>query len=344
VQLVDNNVQLKKIDSYLKRVKHKQQTNKAINMGVVKANSLDLSKVTFSDVKTDNHGRKMVYINQNNGKIMVQTPKMYAPNGIKRWRKKDALDNKDDKFEMELSFYGENGTDKNAEEIKEFHAKWKEFDELIKNKIIENSREWLSMPKLDMNTLETVMYTPMVKVAKDKEGNQLPYPSRIRAKIDREIDTNGNFSGRFLSNKKFKSEVMLFDETKTRIDMHEDIAEDCVPKGCQVVSILELVYLSLSKTTISTKWKLVQAKVFRNKDSITEYAMLDDEDEVEVDVTTNLVQDQDQDQVVGEDLDTDADEIEDAGVDDNESDENEITVQVTPAPVKKARAKRSVQA
>jgi len=303
-------------------------------MGVVKANTLDLSKVTFSDVKTDNHGRKMVYINQNNGKIMVQTPKMYAPNGIKRWRKKDALDNKDDKFEMELSFYGENGTDKNSTEIREFHAKWQEFDTLIKNKIIENSREWLGMPKLDINTLESVMYTPMVKVAKDKEGNQLPYPSRIRAKIDREMDTNGNFSGRFLNNKKFKSEVLLFDESKNRLELNEDSAEDSVPKGCQVVSILELVYLSLSKTTISTKWKLVQAKVFRNKDSITDYAMLDDDDVDEAEEVVEGANDDVEVEVeveVGEDLDTD-EEIE------------QESIEVTPAPIKKGRAKRSVQA
>jgi len=248
-------------------------------MGLVKASGLDLSKVTFSDVKTDTHGRKMVYINLSGGKIMVQTPKMYAPNGIKRWRKKDALDNKDDKFEMELSFYGENGTDKNAQEIREFKEKWEAFDTLIKTKVVEKAKEWLGMPKLDMNTLESVMYTPMVKIPKDKEGNELPYPSRVRAKIDREVDASGNPSGRFLSNKKFKTEVLLFDESKERIDLNEDNAEMAVPKGCQVVSILELVYLSLSKTTISTKWKLVQAKVFKNQESITGYAMLDDQSE-----------------------------------------------------------------
>lgn len=245
-------------------------------MVLVKASNLDLSQVTFSDVKTDNHGRKMVFINKNSGKIMVQTPKMYAPNGIKRWRKKDALDNKDDKFEMELSFYGENGTDKNSQEIREFKQKWEEFDTLIKNKVVEKAKEWLGMPKLDLNTLESVMYTPMVKVPKDKEGNELPYPSRVRAKIDRETDAAGNFSGRFLSNKKFKTEVLIFDESKNKLDVNEDNAETIVSKGSQVVCILELVYLSLSKTTISTKWKLVQAKVFRNQESITDYAMLDD--------------------------------------------------------------------
>jgi hypothetical protein len=215
----------------------------------------------------------MVYINKNNGKILIQTPKMYVPNGIKRWRKKDAVDNKDDKFEMEVSFYGEN----NSEEIRHFHEKLKQFDEMIKNKVIEKSKEWLGMPKLDKSTLESVMYTPMVRIPKDKEGNELPYPSRLRIKLDREMDFNGNYTGRFSSNKKFKTEILMFDESKQKMDMNENNAENIVPKGSQVISVMELVYLSLSKTTISTKWKLVQGKVFRNKESITGYAMLDDD-------------------------------------------------------------------
>lgn len=329
---------------------------------LVKAGSLNLSKVTFSDIKTDNHGRKMVYINLDNGKIMVQTPKMYAPNGIKRWRKKDAIDNKDDKFEMELSFYGENGTDKNAQELRDFHQKWKEFDTIIKTKVVEKAKEWLGMPKLDMNTLESVMYTPMVKIPRDKEGNELPYPSRVRAKIDREVDANGNSTGRFLSNKKFKTEVLLFDDTKTKLDLNEDNAETLVPKGSQVVAILELVYLSLSKTTISTKWKLVQAKVFRNKDTITGYAMLDDDDndtqddldtneeskkQIQVEIVENKQQDEDkEDSEEEEEEEEEEDDVQEAGEDDEEESDEEVPEPEPPKPVvkSKGRAKRGVAA
>lgn len=303
-------------------------------MNIVKAGALDLSKVTFSDVKTDIHGRKMVYVNNNSSKILVQTPKMYAPNGLKRWRKKDAVDNKDDKFELEMSFYGENGSDKNAKDLHEFHQKFEEFDEVIKKKVLEKTKEWLGMPKLDMNTLESVMYTPMVRVPKDKDGNELPYPSRIRAKIDREMDTDGNFTGRFLSNKKFKTEVMLFDEQKQQLKISEDNAESMIPKGSQVVSILELVYLSLSKTTISTKWKLVQAKVFRNKDSITTYAMLDDVESTPADLDTEGQVDVPKVVVQAEDEDDDDVEEED---DDVEEESEEVAKP-------KARGKRGVVA
>lgn len=351
----------KKLKYNLKNCKHQsnntQQTTKT--MGIVKGNAFDLSKVTFSDIKTDIHGRKMVYINGETNKILIQTPKMYAPNGIKKWRKKDAVDNKDDKFELELSFYGENGTDKNSHEIAEFKKTWEQFDELIKDKVVEKCKEWLSMPKLDKNTLESVMYTPMVKIPKDKEGNELPYPSRIRIKIDREMDTNGNFSGRFLSNKKFKTDVLVFDENKQNLPINEENAESVIPKGCQVVCIMELVYLSLSKTTISTKWKLVQAKVFRNKDSINEYAMLDDSDESDLDTAedapetklANLKLSDNVETPVEDEADEDVEDEADEDVEDEADEDAEAEAEVVEEvvedlpPVKpktKGRAKRTM--
>ncbi len=246
---------------------------------IVKAGNLSLKNIVFSDVKVDQHGRKMIFVNQNSQKILIQTPKMSVPNGIKKWRKPDAVNNKDDKFEVELSFAGENVNDKNGMELTNMHNKFKEFDDIVKNKIIEKSKEWLGMPKLDMTTVESVMYTPMVKISKDKDGNVLPYPSRVKAKIDREMDTHGNPTGKFMSNKKYKTEVQIYDENKERLIFNENNAEDIISKGSQVICILELVYLSIVKTTISAKWKLIQAKVYKNKDSITSYALIDDDEE-----------------------------------------------------------------
>jgi hypothetical protein len=242
-------------------------------MPVIKATNLDLSKITFSDVRTDNHGRKMVFVNYDGGKIMVQTPKMYVPNGIKRWRKKDATDNKDDSFEMEMSFGGE---DKNVD-IREFHNKMEQFDELVKKQIISHSKEWLGKPKVSMELVENAFYSPTVRVAMDKEGNVLEYPSRVRAKLDRERINGDDFTGKFLSYKKPATPVLMFDESKTLIEMNEDNFESVVPKGSQVVAVLELVYLTIT-TKVSAKWKLVQAKVSRNQQTITGYAMIDDEE------------------------------------------------------------------
>jgi hypothetical protein len=298
-------------------------------MSIVKASNLDLSKVTFSDVKTDNHGRRMVYVNYNGGKILVQTPKMYVPNGIKRWRKKDAVDNKDDSFEMELSFGGEDKSDKNAVEIRTFHEKLETFDQMVKEKIMECSKEWLGKSKISMDSIEEAFYAPSVRVPTDKDGNVLEYPSRVRAKLDREREGDtDNFTGRFLSNKRFKTPVLMFDDNKNQLDMNESNFDSVVPKGSQVVAILELVYLSIT-TKVSAKWKLVQAKVWKNQQSITEYAMLDEEEDL--DTNENVEEVEDVEVVVAEnDLDVD-------------EDEDEVEVEEV-VPVKKGRGKKSVQA
>lgn len=243
-------------------------------MSIIRAQNVDLSKITFSDVKTDVHGRKMVFFNSKQGKLIVQTPKMIVPNGIKKWRKADALNNRDDKFEMEMSFRGL-GTD---QAVTAFHEKWTAFDEFIKKAVIAHSKEWLGVPTLSMDTLESVMYKPMVRVPKDKDGNDLPYPSRIKVKLDREFDAAGNPTGKFLSNKRFKTEILFFDENKEKMAIDETNVESEVPKGSEAICVMELVYLSLSKTCVCTKWKLVQTKIFKNSNAITEYALLEDED------------------------------------------------------------------
>lgn len=307
-------------------------------MSVIKSTALDLSKVTFSDVKVDNHGRKMVYVNYNGGKLLVQTPKMYLPNGIKRWRKKDAVDNKDDSFEMEMSFGGEDKADKNSQEIRDFHTKLQDFDTLVKENIMAKSKEWLGKSKISMDSIEEAFYSSTVRVPTDKDGNELNYPSRVRVKLDRERNADDTFSGRFLSNKRFKTPVLLFDESKNPIDLNESNFESVCPKGSQVVAVLELVYLSIS-TKVSAKWKLVQAKVQQNQQTITGYAMIDD-DETPEDLDTDggaeqnprQVEEDDDVEVVAED------ELED----DLDDDEEEVSKPVVAPTPKKGRAKRAV--
>jgi hypothetical protein len=121
----------------------------------------------------------------------------------------------------------------------------------------------------------------MVRVPKDQDGNELPYPSRVRVKVDRDLDASGNPSGRFLSNKKFKSDVMIFNEEKESLVFNEDTSESVIPKGSHFIGIIELVYISLSKTSISTKWKCIQGKVFKGEQGITGYSMIDDDEEEE---------------------------------------------------------------
>jgi hypothetical protein len=321
-------------------------------MSIIKAVNLDLNKMSFSDVKTDNHGRKMVYVNYNGGKIMVQTPKMYVPNGIKRWRKKDATDNKDDSFELELSFGGEDKEDKNSVEIRDFHNKLEQFDDLVKKTIMAKSKEWLGKPKVSMETIEDAYYVPSVRVPTDKDGNILDYPSRVRTKLDRERDSGDGFTGRFLSNKRFKTPVLAFDENKNQLDLNENNFDSIVPKGSQVICVLELVYLSIT-SKVSAKWKLVQTKVFRNQQSITGYAMIDEEsqkedldtegDVVEATKALSLADSASLEEEKEVEVEEEEEEVEEEE-EEEEVEEEEPEVVAPPPPKAKGRTKRGIQA
>lgn len=246
-------------------------------MTVTLAQNIDLSTFTFSDPKIDaNTKAKRIFVNSKGGKVVIQTPKMYVPNGITRWRKPDAIDNKDDSFEVEMSFGGE------SEDVLKFHEKMKEYDIIVKEQIQKNSLSWIGKQKASMETIEDAFYIPTVKLAVDKNKQRVDYPDRMKAKIDR--DRNGDeFSGKFISNKKFNTKVLAFDDKKQELVFNEETYDKVIPKGCHVVCILELVYIFCSKQ-VSTKWKLVQFKVFRGNASIDSYAIVDEDDEDNEDV------------------------------------------------------------
>jgi hypothetical protein len=153
------------------------------------------------------------------------------------------------------------------------------FDNIIKQKIKENSKEWLGKPNISMELIDEALYVPNVKVPKDSDGNILDYPSRFEVKLDRQ--KNGEeFTGKFVSNKKFNHEVLIYDENKNLVEMNESNFDTVIPKGSNAITIVELVYISIT-AKISCKWKLVQAKVFKNRKAITDYAIIDDDDEEE---------------------------------------------------------------
>lgn len=321
-------------------------------MSVTKASQFDLSKITFSDVKVDNNGRKMVFVNYNRGKVLLQTPKMYVPNGLRRWRKKDVTDNKDDAFELELSFgTQETSTDKNSVEIREFHKRLQDFDELVKRNMISHSGEWLGKKKLSMETIEEGdLYIPSVKVAKDKDGNVLEYPSRIKAKLDRErIGESDNFTGRFLSNKRYKTPVMIFDENKHSMDLNEANYDVVVPKGSQAIVLLELVYLNIG-TRVSAKWKLVQGQVWASRQTITGFALLTDDDEAQQhsELPDDLHEEHNEVQHVHAEEEEEDNEVqEEHEEEEQEDEEDDLEPTPPPAPVvtkAKPRAKRGVVA
>ena len=294
-------------------------------MSIIKAANVDFSKVTFSDVKKLGKG-KMVYANLNSDKIILQTPKMSVPFGISRWRDPSADDSNGDSFRLGLSFYGE----ENNADIHAFKKNLTQFDDMIKQKIKENSKEWLNKSTVSMEVIEDAYYVPNVKLSVDKDGKE--YPSRVEVKLDRQKEED-EFTGKFVSNKRFNHEIMVFDENKHPLELNESNYESVVPKGSQAICIIELVYISIT-AKISCKWKLVQMKVIKNKKAITDYAIVDDDDEENSDNQGNELK---------EDLDSDGDDNDKDNDSEDEDDEEEEDVAEEETPEETPEEKELVE-
>ena len=71
--------------------------------------------------------------------------------------------------------------------------------------------------------------------------------------------------------------VIVVDNNNNQTLLTEDNAEKLISRNSQVITIVQLVYLSLSKTAVSTKWKLIQAKVYPDAKPITNVVIVDDD-------------------------------------------------------------------
>ena len=66
---------------------------------IVKAHRMDVGKVSFSDVKTNDNGGKTIYLNYDNHSFIVQTPKMTLPYNMSVYDKGEYP-----KYSLEVSF------------------------------------------------------------------------------------------------------------------------------------------------------------------------------------------------------------------------------------------------
>ena len=302
----------------------------------IKTTEFDVSKVSFS-MKVDKESkRKIFYVNHNKQPILVQTPKMYLPNGIKHWVSASYPES----FELELSFSEDKENIVNNKNIQDFHDKMKALDDLIKDQILNNPKDWVGKQKASMELIEESYYpNPIVRVPKDKEGHVLDYPDRMRIKVERERENDNNYTGHFVSNRRHKTRVMVFDENNENLNLDETNFETVVPRGSKAITVIELVNINVVGDKVYPKWKFIQAKVFRSQKSITE----------------NIIEDDDEEDGVQEDLDSVSDpkveelskEVEDLKVEEEVEEQVEDEVQEdefeeVKAPVKKGKGKRGL--
>jgi len=249
-----------------------------MSANIIKSNELDVSNITFTMNIDKTTKRKIFFVNHNKKSILLKTPQMYFPNGLKHW-KSDAYP---ESFELELSFGEDKSNSTNNKQIQDFHYKMQQLDILIKDSILNNPKDWIGKQKTSMEMIEESYYPkPIVRVPRDKDGQVLEYSSRMRIKVERERDGD-KFTGNFSSNSRDKTRVLMFDENSQNLNLNEDNCESIIPKGTKGTVLIQLVNINIVGDKVYPKWKLIQGKVLKPSNGrIDDNVMNEDEDEDE---------------------------------------------------------------
>ena len=124
--------------------------------------------VQFSKLRKNKNGGKAVYLNAgDNKKLYIQFPFMRSPYGMSAFTDESTGRTS---YSLDLSFGPDN------EEAMALHEKLKELDDIIVNKVAENSEEWLGK-SFNVEVLKQALYKPMVRPGKEQ------YPATIKLKV-----------------------------------------------------------------------------------------------------------------------------------------------------------------
>lgn len=206
---------------------------------IILPSEFDVNAVKYGMVKENakNAGAKSVYLSLNEKPIIIQTPEMFAPWGIR-----DYEGNKN--FAIDLSFKGYETRDT----LHSFFDKLSAFDQKIIKDGVKNSALWLKR-QTDSQDVIASLYTNMVRYSKDKSGKpNLQYAPTLKVKVP------------FLDGK-FVCEV--YDKDKKLTDITE-----LETKGARITSIIQCLGIWIAGKTFGVSWKVLQMIVIPSKTMI----------------------------------------------------------------------------
>ena len=217
---------------------------------VVKINEFATDKLTLGQVKVMESGGKMCSLNYAGGKLMTQIGSLVLPYGMNVFDKAGPI-----KYSMDLSLRGHEENAKTKAIYDAFHS----LDEWMIDQGVKNSKAWF---KADLTRdVVKAFYTPMVKVAKDADGNPKPYPPTIKVNL-RKMDD--------------KFEVNVFDDKKRP---YEGVPlSDLLVKGAYLTTLIHCTSVWFAGSKFGLSWKALQIRMDSVPDSIRGYAFVDDEE------------------------------------------------------------------
>ena len=273
-----------------KENKTKQKNNTMAN--AMKAQKMDLGKVSFSAPKTLDNGGKMIYVNYNGGinPLHIQTPEgelIWDPNYFAD-DGKDVDSSLTGKYSVTMSI-------KKAEKgMLEFHDSFVALDEYIMTAAKENSQAWFKKPKISEDAIRE-LYTPQIKVSVDSEtGLPNEYPPKFTYKV---VKRDGKFK-----------DFVIYDNNKKVFDVNKTTDEpvelsNVMVKGARVKVVLKCNGIWVANGKFGCTWRAEQILIKVPEGGLRDFAILSDSDEeveaeeVVVEEKPNMLEDTDEEEV-----------------------------------------------
>jgi hypothetical protein len=218
---------------------------------VVLASTFNTQKISFSPLRVLDSGGKQAYINYDGGMFVFQTPNCSLPYGMSAFDKAGPV-----KYSVELSL---RGYDDPSNKMKGFHDALAKLDEYMIDQGVKNSKQWFKS-ELTRDVIRA-FYTPMVRLAKDKEGNPKPYPPTIKLSLRQKRDSQ-------------EFDVQCYDDKR---NLYKGIPlEELLVKGAQVTCLIQCTGVWFAGSKFGLSWKLVQALVTNLPQSSRNFTFVDD--------------------------------------------------------------------
>lgn len=223
---------------------------------IVKINDFSTSNLSIGPMKSLESGGKMAslfykYGDNSSSTLMTQVGSLSLPFGMNTFDKAGPV-----KYSMDLSLRGLEDNPK----VRAVYDAFSSLDEWMIDQGVKNSKAWF---KADLSRdVVKAFYTPMIKVAKDAEGNPNPkYPPTFKINLKKQND---------------QFDVKVYDD---QARAYEGVPlEDLLIKGAMVTTLIQCTSVWFAGSKFGLSWKAKQIRMDKVPESIRGYAFLDDDD------------------------------------------------------------------
>ena len=223
-----------------------------MSSNTVVASNFNTQKLSFSQLKVLDNGGKQCYANYDNGAFVFQTPNCYLPYGMNAFDKAGPV-----KYSVEVSLRGYEDA---GSKMKPFYDALSRLDEFMIDQGVKNSKSWFKS-EMSRDVIKA-FYSPVIRLAKDREGNPKPYPPTVKLSLRQKRDSQD-------------FDVVCFDEK--RVQYKGIPLEELLVKGAQVTCLIQCTGVWFAGMKYGLSWKLSQAIVTSLPQSSRNLAFVDSE-------------------------------------------------------------------